>query len=95
MSQIRKLIGLFGILVVNYILCYSPFISLAAIGSFISLSAHYYAAAFVMLLLMRNLSPLAQSCFRYKDREFIDIIVYYRVSKVKNESSRFEPIIMA
>ena len=74
-SQKRKLVGLFGILVVIHVLCYIPMVILAAIGSFIPLSARYYAAAFFMLLLMTNLSPLAQSYFRYEVRNFIHNII--------------------
>lgn len=71
LSQKRKLIGLFGTLVVIHILCYSLMLSLAVVGPFITISPQWYAAAFFMLLLMTNLSPLAQSYFRYEIRNFV------------------------
>ena len=86
LSQKRKLIGLFGTLVVIHILCYSLMVSLAAVGPFTVVPPQWYAAAFFMLLLMTNLSPLAQSYFRYEIRNFVHSL-FIKIGILKLQAS--------
>ena len=70
-SQKRKLIGLFGTLIIIHIICYSLAITAAAIGPVIDLPSGLYAALFFMLMLITTLSPLAQAYFRTDVRYFV------------------------
>ena len=70
-SQKRKLIGLFGTLIIIHIICYSLAITAAAIGSVTNLPFGLYATVFFMLMLITTLSPLAQAYFRTDVRYFV------------------------
>ena len=70
-SQNRRLIGLFGSLIIIHAFCYSPIFTVAIIGSFRILPDGLYAATFVMLSLIVILSPLAQAYFRTEIRNFV------------------------
>ena len=73
LSQKRKLIGLFGMLIIIHLLCYSLMLTVAAVESLSPLPRVpvLYAASFVMLLLITVLSPMAQAYFRYDIRNFV------------------------
>ena len=70
-SQRRRLIGLFGTLIIIHILCYSLVIAAAIIGTFIRLPDSFYATAFVTLSIIVILSPLVQAYFRTEVRNFV------------------------
>ena len=70
-SQERKLIGLFGMLILVYFVCYSPFLILALIVVFVILPPIPYTVAFVMFLMLCSLSPLVQAYFRTDIRSII------------------------
>ena len=63
-SQQRRIIGLFGMLILVHLLCYTPVASFALIGLFIIIPPIPYAVAFVMVLLPNSFIPLVQSFFR-------------------------------
>ena len=71
-TQRRKLIGLFGSLIIIHIICYFLFLAAALIGSFFSLPHQLYVATLVLLFLITILSPLVQVYFRSEVR----IIIY-------------------
>ena len=95
-SQKRKLIGLFGTLIIIHIICYSLIITAAAIGSVIDLPSGLYAALFFMLMLITTLSPLAQAYFRTDVRYFVysKLIQIGIIKPQKNTSRRKRKIIM-
>ena len=70
-SQRRRLIGLFGTLIIIHILCYSLVIAAAIIGTFIRLPDSLYATSFVTLSMIVILSPLVQAYFRTEVRNFV------------------------
>ena len=72
-AQERRVIGLFGMLIIVHMLCYSPIVSFALIEIFTNaLPPTAYAVAIVFLLLLTTLIPLVQSFFR---RDIKDAIV--------------------
>ena len=71
LSQERKLIGLFGMLIIIHLLCYSLILTAAAVESFSPLPPILYAASFSMLMLITVLSPMAQAYFRYDIRNLV------------------------
>ena len=70
-TQRRKLIGLFGSLIIIHIICYFLFLAAALIESFFSLPSQFYAATCVLLFLITILSPLVQVYFRSEVRIII------------------------
>ena len=71
LSQEKKLIGLFGMLILAHLLCLSPAIITNVIGLFTIIPAVLYAVTFVLFLLLTLLSPLVQSYFRRDIRNII------------------------
>ncbi|XP_019856581.1 PREDICTED: high-affinity lysophosphatidic acid receptor-like [Amphimedon queenslandica] len=72
-AQERRVIGLFGMLIIVHKLCYAPIVSFGLIEIFTDvLTPAAYAVAFVVLLLLTVLIPLVQSFFR---RDIKDAIV--------------------
>ena len=94
-TQKRKLIGLFGTLIIIHIICYSLAITAAAISSVINLPSGLYAALFFMLMLITTLSPLAQAYFRTDVRYFVysKLIQIGIIKPHKNTSRRKRKII--
>ena len=71
-AQERRVIGLFGMLIIVHMLCYSPIVSFALIEIFTNaLPPTAYAVAIVFLLLLTTLIPLVQSFFRRDIRDAI------------------------
>ena len=70
-SQKRKLIGLFGTLIIIHFISYTCLITIVILGPFVRISPHFYAVSFVLTWLMAVLSPLAQSFFRHEIRTLI------------------------
>ena len=71
-AQERKVIGLFGMLIIVHILCYAPLISFGLIEIFTDvLTSTAYAVAFVVFLLLTVLIPLVQSFFRRNIRDAV------------------------
>ncbi|XP_011407162.2 PREDICTED: trace amine-associated receptor 13c-like [Amphimedon queenslandica] len=64
-TQERKVIGVFGMLIIVHLLCYAPIISFGLVESFINvLTPTAYAVAVFILFLLITLIPLVQSFFR-------------------------------
>ena len=70
-SQQRRIIGLFGMLILVHLLCYTPALFLNLIGLFTAMPSVPYAIAFVFYLLLTSLIPLVQSFFRRDIREAV------------------------
>ena len=70
-TQERRLVGLFGMLIIVYLVCYSPYLILALIGMFFIVPPIPYAVVFVVFLMECSLSPLVQSYFRTDVRNII------------------------
>ena len=71
LSQEKKLIGLFGMLILAHLLCLSPAIIINVIGLFTIMPDVPYAITLVLFLLLTLLSPLVQSYFRRDIRNII------------------------
>ena len=70
-SQQRRIIGLFGMLILVHLLCYTPAASIALIGLFTIIPPMPYAVVFVVLLLLNSFIPLVQSFFRRDIKEVV------------------------
>ena len=70
-SQQRRIIGLFGMLILVHLLCYTPALFLSFIGLFTSMPSVLYAIALIFYLLLTSLIPLVQSFFRRDIREAV------------------------
>ena len=70
-SQQRKIIGLFGMLILVHLLCYTPSWILEVAGLFTTIPSVTYTTAYVFYLLLAILIPLVQSVFRQDIREAI------------------------
>ena len=70
-SQEKKLIGLFGMLLLVHLLCYSPLLIIALLHLIVPLPLQAYTTSFVMLLSVTSLCPLVQSYFRADVRKVI------------------------
>ena len=71
MSQERKLIGLFGMLIVVHILCYTSMTAVSLSRPFLIVPRVMWSISFVLLLLITSLSPMVQSYFRAEIRNYI------------------------
>ena len=70
-SQQRRIIGLFGMLILVHLLCYTPSWILEVAGLFTMIPSATYTTAYVFYLLLAILIPLVQSVFRQDIREAI------------------------
>ena len=70
-SQQRRIIGLFGMLILVHLLCYTPSWILEVAGLFTMIPSATYTTAYVLYLLLAILIPLVQSVFRQDIREAI------------------------
>ena len=70
-SQKRRLIGLFGLLIALHVLSYSLLIIFVILDPFVPVSPRLYAASAVFTWLMMVLSPMAQSYFRHDIRNCV------------------------
>lgn len=70
-SQNRKLIGLFGTLIVIHVLCYTLFVAVSAVRPFYTAPRQLWATTFVLVILMTSLSPIAHAYFRNDIRSFL------------------------
>ncbi|XP_019852371.1 PREDICTED: G-protein coupled receptor 161-like [Amphimedon queenslandica] len=71
LTQRRKLIGLFGALIIVHIICYFLFLAIALIAPFLPLPQQTYAATCVLIFLSTILTPLVQVYFRCEVRDTI------------------------
>ena len=70
-SQQRRIIGLFGMLILVHLLCYIPALMVVFIGLFTIIPSEVYATVYVLYLLLTSLIPLVQLFFRRDIREAI------------------------
>ena len=68
-SRSGRLIGLFGMIMLVYILCYAPAIITSIIELITVVPLQMYTTIFVLFLLQTTLSPLVQSVFRQDIRQ--------------------------
>ena len=88
-SQNRRIIGLFGSLIIIHIFCYSPIFAVAIFGSFLLLPPALYASSFIMLSMIVILSPLAQVYFRPDIRNFAyNFLIKNGIKKLRIKASR-------
>ena len=70
-SQQRKIIGLFGMLILVHLLCYTPALIVVFIGLFTIIPSEAYATVYILYLLLTSLIPLVQLFFRRDIREAV------------------------
>ena len=70
-SQQRRLIGLFGMLILVHLLCYTPALIVILVELFTVSPSEAYATVYVLYLLLTSLIPLIQSFFRRDIKEAI------------------------
>ena len=70
-SQQRRIIGLFGMLILVHLLCYTPALIVVFIGLFTIIPSEPYATVYVLYLLLTSLIPLVQLFFRRDIREAV------------------------
>ena len=70
-TQRRKLVGLFGALIIVHIICYFLFLTIAVVAPFFPLPEQMYAATCVLIFLSTILIPLVQAYFRSEVRDTI------------------------
>ena len=70
-SQQRKIIGLFGMLILVHLLCYTPALIVVFIGLFTIIPSIPYDVVLIFYLLLTSLVPLVQSFFRRDIREAV------------------------
>ena len=84
-SQKRRLIGLFGLLIALHVLCYSLLIIFVILDPFVPVSPRLYAASAVFTWLMMVLSPMAQSYFRHDVRNCVhSFLIRIGITKLQN-----------
>ena len=67
----RKIIGLFGMLILVHLFCFFPVIALNLVGLFTIIPPIPYAIVFVLFLSLTSLTPVVQSYFRRDIRKII------------------------
>ena len=82
-SQQRRIIGLFGMLILVHLLCYTPALIVVIISLFTAIPSEVYAAIFILYLLLTSLIPLIQSFFRRDIKEAISKIKPKCLNKIK------------
>ena len=82
-SQQRRLIGLFGMLILVHLLCYTPALIVVFIGLFTIIPSEAYAVIFILYLLLTSLIPIIQSFFRRDIKEAISKIKPKCLNKIK------------
>ena len=88
-TQRRKLIGLFGALIIAHIICYFLFLAVALIGPFLVLPHQLYAATCVLIFMVTILIPLAQVYFRCEVRNTIySWCIRIGILKIRKKRSR-------
>ena len=84
-SQQRRIIGLFGMLILVHLLCYTPALIVIFVGLFTVLPSEPYAVIFILYLLLISLIPLVQSFFRQDIKEAVIKIKTKCLNKVRRE----------
>ena len=82
-SQQRRIIGLFGMLILVHLLSYTPGLIVIIISLFTALPSEAYAVIFILYLLLTSLVPLVQSFFRRDIKEAIGKIKMKCLNKVQ------------
>ena len=82
-SQQRRIIGLFGMLILVHLLCYTPALIVVFIGLFTIIPSEPYAVIFILYLLLTSLVPIIQSFFRRDIKEAISKIKPKCLNKIK------------
>ena len=82
-SQQRRIIGLFGMLILVHLLCYIPALIVVFIALFTGLPSVPYAVVLIFYLLLTSLIPLVQSFFRRDVRESVVKIKRKCLNKVQ------------
>ena len=82
-SQQRRIIGLFGMLILVHLLCYTPALIVVFIGLFTIILSEVYAAIFILNLILTSLIPLIQSFFRRDIKEAVGKIKPKCLNKVQ------------
>ena len=82
-SQQRRIIGLFGMLILVHLLCYTPALIVVFIGLFTIIPSEPYAVIFILYLLLTSLIPIIQSFFRRDIKEAISKIKPKCLNKIK------------
>ena len=84
-SQQRRIIGLFGMLILVHLLCYTPALIVIFVGLFTVLPSEPYAAIFILYLLLISLIPLVQSFFRRDIKEAVVKIKTKFLNRIQRE----------
>ena len=84
-SQQRRIIGLFGMLILVHLLCYTPALIVIFVGLFTVLPSEPYAVIFILYLLLISLIPLVQSFFRRDIKEAIGKIKTKCLNRIRRE----------
>ncbi|XP_019855680.1 PREDICTED: 5-hydroxytryptamine receptor 7-like [Amphimedon queenslandica] len=91
-SKEKRLIGLFGMMMVVYLTCYAPGLVAIVAVIFTPLPQPVYASVYVLFLLITVLSPLVQIIFRRDMREAVSKIIKCQrkegASKCERQNSR-------
>ena len=87
-AQERRIIGLFGMIILVHLICYVPIVSFALIGLFTVIPPIPYAVVYVVLLLLTSLIPLVQSYFRSDIRKFVSSACRVFLVKLPKKNSR-------
>ena len=82
-SQQRRIIRLFGMLILVHLLCYTPALIVVVISLFTAIPSEAYAAIFILYLLLTSLIPIIQSFFRRDIKEAISKIKPKCLNKIK------------
>ena len=82
-SQQRRIVGLFGMLILVHLLCYTPALIVVIISLFTAIPSEVYAAIFILYLILTSLIPLIQSFFRRDIKEAISKIKPKCLNKIK------------
>ena len=70
-SQQRRIIGLFGMLILVHLFCYAPSWISQVTGFFTTIPPVLYTLVYILYLLLASLNPLVQSFFRRDIREAV------------------------
>ena len=91
-SKEKRLVGLFGMMMVVHLICYTPGLLAIIFVIFTPLPQPVYASVYVLFLLVTILSPLVQVIFRRDMRETVSKILKCQrkegASKCQRQNSR-------
>ena len=90
-SRNRRLVGIFCAMLIGYVICFLPPVTVSFLSQFFDLQWKHYISALILFLMVNIVNPVIQSYFR-PDIKKVLVKFYQKICKQKSSDNAVVPI---